>query len=81
MMKRSLTAAALAAGLAALTLGTPALALTAKQKMETCKFGANDQKLKGAARTAFIKKCMTDAPMEKHKPAAAPAPEPKSDND
>lgn len=80
MMKRSLTVAALAAGLAAMTLGTPALALTAKQKMETCKFGANDQKLKGAARTAFIKSCMKDAPMEPHKPAADSA-EPKPDND
>jgi psiF repeat len=37
---------------------TPALALTAKQKMETCKFGADDQKLAGAARKAFMTKCM-----------------------
>lgn len=38
---------------------TPALAITAKQKMETCKFGADDQKLTGAARAAFMKKCMS----------------------
>jgi hypothetical protein len=46
--------------LAALLPGTPALALTAKQKLATCTFGANDQKLKGAARTKFIKNCMAD---------------------
>jgi psiF repeat len=41
-----------------LMLATPAAAVTAKQKMETCKFGADDQKLTGAKRNAFIKKCM-----------------------
>jgi hypothetical protein len=42
-------------------------ALTAKEKMETCKFGADDQKLKGAARKTFLSKCMadTDAPILK----------------
>jgi len=39
---------------------TPASALTPQQKMETCKFGADDQKLTGAARKAFITKCMAD---------------------
>lgn len=39
---------------------TPASALTPQQKMETCKFGADDQKLTGAARKAFIAKCMAD---------------------
>lgn len=38
----------------------PCLALTAKQKMTTCQFGANDQKLQGAARKSFIAKCMSD---------------------
>jgi psiF repeat len=28
--------------------------------MATCKFGADDQKLQGAARKAFMKKCMSD---------------------
>jgi hypothetical protein len=28
--------------------------------METCKFGADDQKLKGAARDKFMKKCMAN---------------------
>ena len=36
----------------------PALAVTAKEKPETCKVGADEQKLDGAKRTAFIKKCM-----------------------
>ena len=39
-------------------LTTPASAVTAKQKMETCKVGADDQKLTGAKRNAFIKRCM-----------------------
>jgi hypothetical protein len=41
--------------------------------METCKFGADDQKLKGAPRTAFIKKCMANERAAK-KPAAAKKP-------
>jgi hypothetical protein len=38
----------------------PSVALTPKQKMETCKFGADDQKLQGKARTAFMAKCMAN---------------------
>jgi hypothetical protein len=49
-------------GLLALPLllltASPASALTAKQKMETCKFGADNEKLTGKKRTAFIHKCM-----------------------
>lgn len=45
-------------GLPLLLLATPASAISYKQKMETCKFGADDQKLTGAKRNAFIKKCM-----------------------
>jgi psiF repeat len=41
-----------------LLLATPASALTAKQKMETCKIGADNQDLKGAKRNAFIHRCM-----------------------
>ena len=41
-----------------LLLSAPASALTAKQKMETCKFGAQSQNLTGAKATAFIKRCM-----------------------
>jgi hypothetical protein len=38
----------------------PAYAVSAKDKMETCNFGADDQKLTGAARKAFISKCMAN---------------------
>jgi hypothetical protein len=41
-----------------LLLATPASALTTKQKMETCKVGADGQQLTGAKRTAFINRCM-----------------------
>jgi len=45
-------------GLPLLLLATPASAVTSTQKMETCKFGADNQQLTGAKRNAFIKKCM-----------------------
>lgn len=48
-----------------LLLATPASALTTKQKMETCKFGAQSQKLTGAKRNAFIKHCMAKAPVKR----------------
>jgi hypothetical protein len=40
--------------------GAPGGAITPQQKMETCKFGADDQKLTGAERKAFITKCMAN---------------------
>jgi len=52
--------ALLAAALIALVPSGPCFAVDAKQKMATCKFGADDQKLQGAARNAFIKKCMAN---------------------
>jgi hypothetical protein len=39
---------------------TPSVAATPKQKMETCKFGADHPMLTGKARADFIKKCMSD---------------------
>jgi hypothetical protein len=48
----------MALALPLLLVATPATALTAKQKMETCKIGAKAQKLSGAKRNTFIKKCM-----------------------
>lgn len=69
--------AVIAALLTAVLPIVPALALNAKDKMATCKFGADDQKLQGAARTAFMKKCMSDKdePRGSAAPgAAAPAP-------
>jgi len=60
-MHRFVFAAALGAGLSAMMLPSlPAHAVTAKQKMETCKFGADDQKLAGKERQAFLKKCMSN---------------------
>lgn len=56
----------LAALLAVLLYG-PAGAITAEEKMETCKFGADNQKLTGAKRTAFIKRCMAN---ENYEPEA-----------
>ena len=64
-----------AAGLAALVVsGTPTLAATPKQKMETCKFGADDQKLQGAARKSFMAKCMSNKDSPRGKPVGAPKP-------
>ena len=58
-----------AAGLAgSLLFDAPAFALTAKQKMETCKFGADDQRLTGAARKAFLSKCMANRDSPRGKP-------------
>jgi hypothetical protein len=62
-----LRCACAAAVLALVALGAPALAVTANEKMETCKFGADHQKLKGAKRKKFLSRCMadTDAPARK----------------
>jgi hypothetical protein len=38
----------------------PSFAVSAKDKMATCKFGADDQKLQGATRDTFMKKCMSN---------------------
>ena len=54
---------------AMLALATPATALTAAEKMETCKFGADHQKLAGAARKKFMSRCMANvAPVGTPKP-------------
>ena len=53
-----------AALLPVLVVATPTLAATKAQKMETCKFGADNDKLEGAKRAAFIKKCMANANYE-----------------
>jgi psiF repeat-containing protein len=57
----------------------PAHAVSAKDKMATCKFGADDQKLQGAARNAFMKKCMAnrDDPRGPAGAAAGASPPPK----
>ena len=43
-----------------LLLATPAQAATNEQKMETCKFHADDQKMDVAKRKAFMAKCMAN---------------------
>jgi hypothetical protein len=66
-----------AAGLAALFLLSPsAFAATSKEKMETCTFGADDQKLTGAKRKAFLSKCMSNTDSPRGKPAM-PRPNPQ----
>jgi hypothetical protein len=49
-----------------------AFAATPQQKMETCKFGADNQKLTGAKRQAFMSKCMSNADSPRGKPAPKP---------
>jgi len=34
--------------------------ISAKEKMDICKFGAQEQKLKGRAEQDFVKKCMAN---------------------
>jgi hypothetical protein len=63
------------AGLAAFVLAVPAKAATNEQKMETCKFGADDKKLEGAARQSFMAKCMANKDSPRGKPMAAPKPQ------
>jgi hypothetical protein len=40
--------------------------------MATCKFGADDQKLLGKARNAFMKKCMSNKDDPRGAPMAPP---------
>ncbi|HEY7457240.1 MAG TPA: hypothetical protein VH765_00660 [Xanthobacteraceae bacterium] len=51
--------------LAATAFAQPTSTISAKEKMETCKFGAKDQKLSGKAEQDFIKKCMANEPAPK----------------
>ena len=61
---------AVAAFLVVVLPGAPSYAVTSKDKMAICKFGADDQKLTGAARGRFIKRCMSN----KDEPRGPPAP-------
>jgi hypothetical protein len=53
------------AALAATAFGQPTSNISAKDKMEICKFGAKDQSLTGKAEQDFIKKCMANEPAAK----------------
>ena len=55
--------------LAVVLPSAPSFAVTAKDKMATCKFGADDQKLQGPARNAFMKKCMSNKRRTSHRAA------------
>ena len=55
--------------------GAPASALTSKDKMATCKFGADDQKLEGAARKTFMKNCMANKDDPRGAPVGMPPPQ------
>ncbi|HEX3505418.1 MAG TPA: PsiF family protein [Xanthobacteraceae bacterium] len=59
MRRHAFVFAILIATPVAMLPSAPSFALSAKDKMATCKFGADDQKLDGAARDAFMKKCMS----------------------
>jgi hypothetical protein len=58
--------------LAVILSGAPAFAVTSKDKMATCKFGADDQKLEGAARKAFMKSCMSSKDDPRGPPIGTP---------
>ena len=58
---------------AAMVASAPAFAVSAKDKMATCKFGADDQKLQGGQRAAFMKKCMSNHDDPRGPGAGAPA--------
>ena len=72
-------------------LASPASALTTAENAETCKFGAEDQKLTSAKRKTFLARCMANRndkrgpataakkPAPKTKPAAAPGVAPPPD--
>ena len=55
----------------------PALAITTKQKMKTCKFGADHPMLAGKQRADFIKKCMSDKNDPRGPSSGAPGAEAK----
>ena len=63
------------AALAATLAGVPAIAATSKDKMATCKFGADDQKLEGAARKTFMKNCMANKDDPRGSPVGMPPPQ------
>ncbi len=60
--------------LALMLPSSQSFAITSKAKMETCKFGADDQKLKGAARDKFMKKCMANKDDPRGPAVGAPPP-------
>jgi hypothetical protein len=79
-MHRFVFLAGLCAGLSVVLLPcVPAAALSAKQKMETCKVGADYLKLHGQKRAHFLQRCMVKQGDERGsvRPASGGAPEPR----
>jgi hypothetical protein len=70
-------ALAAAAMLAAVSPWAPSYAVTSQNKMATCKFGADVQHLQGKARSAFVKKCMSNKDEPRDGSAATGAPQPQ----
>lgn len=70
MTARLTIAAALAAALLHLTPAfvAPAVAATPQEKLDTCNFGADEKKLTGAARKAYIARCTSDQDSPRGKP-------------
>ncbi len=66
-----------AAGLAAFAFNAPAQAATSKEKVETCAFGADELKLIGAKRKAYMAKCTANQDSPRGKAVGAPAGAPK----
>jgi hypothetical protein len=73
MMRAMMVAALLVACLP----GAPSFALTKNAKMETCKFGADSQNLKGAERKKFIDRRMSSKD-DPRGPDVGSAPAPKN---
>ncbi|MGE0064084.1 MAG: PsiF family protein [Xanthobacteraceae bacterium] len=85
-MTKRIAFAAFAGLVVASFAAMPASAATSKQKQDTCKFGADHQKLTGAKRKAFMTKCLsskndpTGPAQGASQGAAAPAAAPISDD-
>jgi hypothetical protein len=73
MIRTVIRSAVAAVLLTAVLPSAPSFAVSAKDKMATCQFGADDQKLEGAARKAFMAKCMANRNDPRGKPAGGPA--------
>ena len=68
----------LAAALIVVLPAGPCFAVDAKQKMATCQFGADQQRLQGEARDAFLKKCMEDRDIRAAGRLPEPSPRPSN---
>jgi hypothetical protein len=63
----------ISAMLIAMLPSASSFAVSVKDKMATCKFGADNQKLAGAARNTFMKKCMSNRNDPRGRGGGAPA--------